>query len=179
MGHFNVHDKYLIYMHKELDDLEPEAAAVNRLFAICEGGVVFSNNELDRLLEQYPSVAQKLKWCASQFYPWGASVLYPWGKPSAHTFEKYPLHVACRNNALIYVIQALIKAWPGTLQTEAGKCLPLHEARTCTKSLPTIQLLVEMWPEAIKQFTGDGYDCFGCLPLHLALKSSNANVGME
>jgi len=46
-------------------------------------------------------------------------------------------------------------------------------------SLPTIRLLVEMWPELIKQITGDGYHGFGCLPLHLALKSSEANVGLE
>jgi len=74
-----------------------------------------------------------------------------WGDPFGGACHKYPLHVACWNNAPIYVIRALIEAWPGALQTEAAGCLPLHEACTCTKSLPTIQLLVEMWPEAIKK----------------------------
>jgi len=175
MGPFNVHDKYLIYMHEELDDLELEADAINRLFAICEGGMVFSNDELDCLLEQYPSAAQKLKWCASQFYPWGESVLYPWGQPSEKSFEEYPLHIACQNNAPISVIQALIKAWPGVLQTPAGHHLSLHKACTCARSLPTIELLVEAWPESIQKVTTD--ECL--LPLHLALKRSDANVGLK
>jgi len=49
MGHFNVHDKYIITICKELDDLEPEeAAAVNHLFDMCKGGTAYSS-ELDQL----------------------------------------------------------------------------------------------------------------------------------
>jgi len=176
MGHMNAHDKYLICIREELDDLESEAAAVNRLFAICEGETVFSSDEVDRLLERYPSAAQKLKRCASSFYPWGVSVLHPWGEPSRNTFEKYPLHVACRNNAPISVIQALIKVWPGALQTQADNRLPLHEACTCGRSLPTIQFLIEEWPDSIKEVTGDDDHS---LPLHLALERIFPSLGLE
>jgi len=116
MGHMNIHDKYLLCICKELDDLESEAAIVNHLFAICKGATEFSSDKLDQLLERYPSAAQSLKWCASAFYPWGQSVIYPWGEPSRRwPFEKFPLHIACQSNPPIYVIQALIEAWPGTL----------------------------------------------------------------
>jgi len=74
-------------------------------------------------------------------------------------FEKYPLHVACWKNAPISVIQALLKAWPGALQTPAAICLPLHEACACARSLDTIQMLVEEELKSIEHY----------LPLHLAL----------
>jgi len=151
--------------HEELDDLESSkvAAAVKRLFAICENEIVFSSDdEFDRLLKRYPSAARTLKPCVSSFVS---------SRDPAWACEKYPLHVACHNNAPISVIRALIKAWPGALQTEADGCLPLHEACICAKSLPTIQLLVETWPESIKQVTSDGLHYgYGCVPLQLALE---------
>jgi len=152
---------YYICIHDKLEDLESETAAVDCLFAICKNENVFSSDELDRLLETYPNSTRTLK-----------CMFHPWGEPS-RTVETYPLHVACRNNAPINVIQALIEAWPGTLQSEAADRLPLHEACTCALSLPTIELLVEAWPESIQKATTDG--CL--LPLHLALQ--NPEVSLE
>jgi len=160
MGHCFIYDKYLICDYignrKEPDDVESEDSAINRLFAICEGETSFSCNEVENILERYPNAARTVKRCASSFYPWGPP---PWGDPMSTPSEKYPLHVACRNNAPIPVIRALLKAWPGALQTPAASCLPLEEACICAKSLDTIQLLVEEWPKSIEHYS----------PLHLAL----------
>jgi len=87
------------------------------------------------------------------------------------TFDEYPLHVACRNNAPITVIQALIQAWPGAVQAPADR-LPLHEACSCGESLPIIKLLVEAWPESVQQRTTNVH---GYLPLDLTLEKSEAS----
>jgi len=167
-------NKYFIYhvigIREELDDLDSEAAAINRLFAICEGETAFSSDEIDRLLEQYPNAARTLKRCEIESDPMEDDLF---GDPVVETYDKYALHVACRNHAPLHVIQALIKAWPDALRAPAGNHLPLHEACTCAKSLPTIQLLVEAWPESIQQCTTDG---FGYVAIDLALMASEVSL---
>jgi len=156
-------NKYLIYhvigIHEELDDLDSEAAAVNCLFAICEGETAFSSDEIDCLLEQYPSAALTLKRCEIESDPKDNDLFRD--PVETYYYDKYALHVACRNQAPLYVIQALLKAWPGALQFPASNRLPLHEACMCAKSLPTIRLLVEAWLESIQQCITDDDNLHG------------------
>jgi len=153
-----------------VDDFESDAAAIDHLFAICEGRTTTtvllssSKDELDIFLQRYPNAARTLKSCSTEIYEKGCTTT---------TSEKYALHVACLNNAPIWVIRALIQSWPGALQTPAGKLLPLHEACTAAKSLPTVQLLVEAWPASIQQRT-EGFP--GYLPLHVALERSEVSL---
>jgi len=148
-----------------------QAAAVNRLFEILrteESSHEFAD-EVESLLQQFPEGAKALE---QERY----SHMYP-----------YPLHMACRNNAPISVIRALLKAWPRAVfsrtfnapdavrtrpwrQGQDGE-LPLQCACFCGKSLSTIQLLVDAWPDCWNLSQRSEW------PLYHALR--NADVSYE
>ncbi len=138
----------------EMEDAE-EAAAVERLFEICKGESSFTTAELEEILEKYPNSPKRLRNCNDRT-PAG-SLFYS----QEEYFEtlprlKYPLHIACRTNAPISVIRALLMAWPKAIKMRVKDYLkrrtyfylPFHEACHCSKSLATIQLLLETWPKA-------------------------------
>jgi len=75
----------------EAEDAE-EAAAVDRLFEICQGdSSPFTSNELDQILERYPNAPKRVRVChALDIFT---------DETTTETLVKYPLHVACRRNA--------------------------------------------------------------------------------
>ncbi len=137
----------LAEFHRNHQDEYPYASkgdAMNRLLRMCEGKYSFSLIELEFILHRYPDLHDPER-------------------------EFLPLHVACRNNAPISVIRALLKAWPNAVQTRSSEgTLPLHEACFWAKSLKTLQLLIEAYPNSIKQ---GRYRTEKLFPLHIALRN--------
>jgi len=140
-------------------------AAVDRLFEILhteESSYKF-RNEVVTLLQRFPDAVQAI---------------------SSERIPRYPLHMACKNNAPMSVIRALLMAWPDAVRIRPGGNrrdgpLPLHDACENGKSLPTIQLLVEAWPDSLKELgrTNQGHGSLKKLPLECALR--NGHVAYE
>jgi len=127
---------------EDLDYNEQLAAATNRLFEILrtEESVLEFCDEVLSLLQRFPKAAGRVSFQGGIY--------------------QNLLHMACRNNAPISVICALLTAWPdGVRNTPIGRSylplidayLPLIDACICAKSLPTIQLLVEAYPESVQE----------------------------
>jgi len=153
-------------------------AAVDRLFEILRSEELLLQvsccDEVIELLQRYPEAAQ-------------------WSLPSqtkeAYRGRPFPLHEACRNNAPISVIRALLRAWPVATQAGASSSddspIPLHDACRCGKSLETIQLLVEAYPDSLAVTRLARHEAPGCdprsvrlLPLHEALSNAD-DVSLE
>jgi len=161
----------------ENDCFESEAAAVDRLFDICQGHfTTCSKDDLDGLLQRYPNAARSTRMCTKM-------------EPFGTRCKKYPLHAACRKNAPTFVVRALLRSWPGAVRESYNSSnLPLHDACFCGKSLDTVQLLVEAWPSALREGVGSEYNGqsdeehdvyyeeYGTSPLHCALMNPATSV---
>ncbi len=155
--------------HHDHEAWRDESAAVERLFEICMGeSVVFHMDELSRLLQKYPNAARTVR-------PIEDLEIDYEGNSYQKLRSMYPLHVACRRNAPISVIRALLMAWPEVIKMQLeDRRLPLHEACLCAKSLETIQLLLKAWPESISARAERSYR--DDTPLNMALQNSEVSI---
>jgi len=103
--------------------------------------------------------AQNVDMIALLIDQWPLGVRIPWSDKI-----RVPLHTACREQAPLSVLQALVQAWPDAIRLQdADGLLPLHHAcmemktrRGGIQSLSKIQFLVETWPKSLQVKTHSG-----------------------
>jgi len=121
---------------KTMTDIDSEAVAAKRIYAICLRRESCSSDKFKALVQRFPNAV-----CVR------------------NEDDYLPLHWACSTGLNEY-IPSLIESWPESVQIP-NVLLPLHKTCYGKASLTVIQLLVEAWPDTIHMQNNQG-----CLPLH-------------